>query len=283
MENKVVLNLLVEKFSTRTQKTVAAGVLALLALTGSAFATPITNAGPALLNIGNGSIFVNGNGRTTGCLDWYNISAPGGCQPEGTTGTFTVQGGSSAPFVSGQPGTITDLNFNTPLPLVNFLQVGTPVVSHFDLTGLRFNNGGDIGDCTTAVGVDGLSDTSPGATCTPSGSPFQLANGLANAQGGVDTVSITLSLDAWGYTGTSGTNYSDATRYVGVFTTQGALQGFNIESILATIRSGGAITASWSATLSPLATSPVPEPGTYLLFGLGLISVASVRRRTRKG
>jgi hypothetical protein len=251
--------------------------LTVLTMVGTASAVPITNLGSAVVSAGNGSIFVTGNGVTSGCLDWFNVAAPSGCQPSGTTATFSLQGGSTAPFVAGQAGTIADLNFNTPLPFVNFMQVPAAGGAHFDLISLRTNTNGSIGSCTGAGALLG------GASCTPAGSPFQITNGVANASGVVDTVSVSLTVDLWGYTGTSGTNFDAANRYIGIFTTQGAVMGgTNIASILATISSGGAITASWSATLTPTTTPAIPEPGTYVLLGLGLISVASVRKRTRK-
>lgn len=260
--------------------------VALIGLSGSASAAPITNGGSAILNAGNGSVQVSGNGITSGCIDWYNTGlAPASCQPNGTTGSFSVEGSSSAPFLVGQTGTIQDLNFSPPLPLVDFITIalGGGLTAHFDLTGLRFNGPTSIGDCTAANGPDGLNNMSPGATCTAANSPFQITNGLAGPGGIVNTVTISLTIDLWGYTGSSGTNYNAANRYVGIFTTQGAVTGGNnIASIEATIGGGGAVSAAWSATLAPVATPSVPEPGSYLLAGLGLLSVASLlRRRTR--
>jgi hypothetical protein len=236
-----------------------------------------------MLNAGNGSVRVSGNGSTSGCIDWFSTVAPSSCQPDGTTSTFTVNGPSTAPFVAGQTGTIKDLNFNTPFPVTDFIDIaiGGGGTARFDLTNLRVNTGPAVGNCTSAVGGNGLTDMSSGATCTPANSPFQITNGVANGSGVVDTVTIALSFDAYGYTGTSGVNYSDATKYVGIVTTQGALTGFNIDSILSTINSpGGSINASWSASLSPV--SGVPEPGTYPLLGFGLIAMGAVMKRSRK-
>jgi archaellum component FlaF (FlaF/FlaG flagellin family) len=271
--------------STRTARfachTIAAITTIVIGLSQTAFGAPITNLGSAMLNMGNGSVLVNGNGVTVGCIDWFNGTVPPtACAPGGTTGTFTVESPSTAPFVAGMMGTIQDINFNSPSPLVNFITIdlGGGTTAHFDLADLRVNTGADIGSCTVATG-----DTSSGATCTPAGSPFQITNGIAPPGGAVNTVSVSLSLDAWGYTGTSGTNYNAANRYIGIFTTQGAVNGaFNIESILSTIRAGGSITASWSATLTPVPASVVPEPQSYFLIGLGMVSIVLLQRRRNR-
>jgi hypothetical protein len=272
-----------DTFRKTAGSSLAYACVIVVAVSASGFATPLTNLGSATLNAGNGSVRVTGNGSTSGCIDWYSGVAPSSCQPDGTTSTFTVNGPSTAPFIPGQTGTIKDLNFNTPFPVTDFIDVaiGGGATARFDLTNLRVNTGAAVGNCSSAVGSNGLTDMSPGATCTPAGSPFQITNGLANSSGVVDTVTISLSFDAYGYTGTSGVNYSDATKYVGIVTTQGALSGYNINTILNTISTpGGSIDAAWSATLSPV--SGVPEPGTYPLLGLGLIATGTIMRRSRK-
>lgn len=251
------------------------------ALSQTAFATPLTTLGPATLNAGNGSVFVSGSGSGGGCIDWYNTQTPPPqCQPAGTMGTFSVEGPFAAPFAQGQTGNIQDINFNS-LPLMNFITIdlGGGNIARFDLIDLRTNGPTDSGSCTPATG-----DMMSNASCTPANSPFQLQNGIANSRGVVDTVSVSLTADLFGYIGTSGVNYNAANPYVARFTTQGAVNGaFNIESILSTIRSGGAVNASWSATLSPVAASgTVPEPASFVLLGLALISVAPILKRSRK-
>jgi len=235
----------------------------------------ITNAGTAILNAGNGSVVVTGGGQTSGCIDWFNNTVPSCPQPNGTTATFSVQSGSSsAPFnTPGETGSIQDLNFNTLFPVVDFITIVTPAgLAHFDLADLRTNLGPAIGSCTQATG-----DLGSSAVCTPAGSAFQLLNGIAGPNG-VDTVSIALTVDLFGYIGNSGTNYNAANPYVGLFTTQTPVAG-NIDTILQELASGQGVSASWSATLIP--SNPVPEPGTLWTLGGALLGCGVALRRRR--
>ncbi|HEX4278348.1 MAG TPA: PEP-CTERM sorting domain-containing protein [Bryobacteraceae bacterium] len=251
------------------------GIPALILATAAvAPADLITDLGTAVLNAGNGSVVVTGNGQTNGCINWYNGGSPPDACPTAGGGTFTVDAGSTAPFTVDSSGAIQNLIFNVPLPLVDFITIGSgPSAYEFDLRDLRFNGSTAIGDCTA-----GAND--PGATCTPANSPFQLTNGLAdpNNDNVVDTVSVALTVDLYGYTGgTSGTNYDLANLYIGSFTTQQAIQGATIDSILTTIANQDSINASWSATLTPLV--PTPEPATFFLVGVGLIAAGCFRKR----
>jgi hypothetical protein len=257
-----------------------AGISALiLSIVVPAGASPITNLGTGILDAGDGSVVVSGNGTTSGCINWYNgTTAPATCPDVGGTASLTVEGGSSAPFFSGQTGTIQDLSFETVTPLVDFIEVnrggGAPL--QFDLEDIRFNGGTAIGDCSA-----GASD--PGATCTPADSPFQLTNGLIDPNTGlVDTVSVSFAVDAYGYLNSSGTNYDEADMYVGTFTTQEAIQGATIASLLSTIADGGSVSASWSATFAPETSSPVPEPPPFILMGAGFMMVGLYRRKARR-
>jgi hypothetical protein len=269
----------------------ARSLLALIALstivlltTGLAGATPITNIGTAILQAGNGSVIVSGNGTTGGCIIWFNGVEPADTCPTSGSGNFTVQGGSTDPYLVGETGTIQNLNFNTPLPLVGFMQL-TGHTTKWDLADIRFNGSTAIGDCTSTPDSAGNTDTSPGVSCTPANSPFTLTNGLADSSGKVDTVAVTFTVDAYGYYGAgSGTNYDEANRFVGVFSTQDAVAGAdttdNIASILAEIEGGGSVSASWSATFTPVTTAP--ESATFLLFGVGLMVMGSLKKHTRK-
>jgi hypothetical protein len=235
-------------------------------------AAKLTTSGTAILDAGNGSVVVSGNGTTNGCMNWYNSGAAPTTCPSVSTGMLTVEAGSTSPFIDNSTGTIQNLNFNTPFPLVDFIAIGG---LDFDLLDVRFNTGPAIGSCTSP------NDTDPGVSCTPSDSPFTLTNGLVDPNTGmVDTVSIALTFDAEGYTGGSGTNYSQADPYIGIVTTAQAVQGMNIQSVLDTIARGGSVNDSWQGTLTP--TSEIPEPASFLLLGAGLTAIGLIKRNARK-
>jgi hypothetical protein len=240
----------------------------------------ITSLGTATFNAGNGSVVVNGNGMTNGCIDWYNgNSAPSCPQSPGTTANFTVNSPATTPFASGQTGTIQDLNFNTMFPVVDFIQIMTTSslanpsgLVYFDLKDIRTNTGAAIGSCTPGTG-----DMTQDVSCTPAGSPFTLTNGPNDPNNGnvPDTVTISLTLDAYGYINSSGNNYDAANLYVGTFSTQTALSG-TIDSILTQIGNQQPVSAAWSATFAP---ATAPEPSTFMTMGFTLLAAGYCLRR----
>jgi hypothetical protein len=242
----------------------------ILSAAGIAQAAALTNSGTAILDAGDGSVVVSGNGVTNGCINWFNSGSPPPCPGSGG-GTLSVEAGSTSPFTVGASGTIQDIAFNTPFPVVDFIAIGG---LDFDLLDIVVNTGPTIGDCFSP------DDTDPGVSCTPAGSPFTLINGLVDPKTGlVDTVSISFTVDAEGYTGSSGTNYNQANLYIGVFSTQQAVTNNNIQSILQVITGGGAVSAAWSATFAPF--SEVPEPESFLLLGAGLTVIGLFKRNAR--
>jgi len=265
------------------KKTRMAALAGLISVVGfmamPAAAGTLTSFGTAILQAGNGSVVVSGNGSTGGCIIWYNGGSPPTTCPTTGTGNLTVQGGSTAPFTVGDMGTIDNLNFNTTLPLVGFMVInnGTnnPNTIDFDLNDIRFNGSTAIGSCS------GSSELTPGASCTPANSPFTITNGLGDPANNnmVDSATVTLTVDAFGYTGGSGMNYNSATPYVGTISTQQAIRNATIQSILNSIQGGGSVSASWSATFQP--SSTVPEPAPFLLLASGLMAIGLARKRGR--
>jgi hypothetical protein len=180
-------------------------------------------------------------------------------------------------FNSSNPNTggFAGLTGGTIQNLTGAALTGTVPIPHF----ITFTVPGgpvffDLMSIAPGLGTSGAcSSNTVGNICTPTGSPFTLIQRTAGQ------VEIDLSVSGLAYTGvvTSGSDVS-----TGLFTTQNLIPG-TITAILSAVTSPSGITNSYSATFSATAPGPViPEPGTYVLLGLGLISVASVRKRTRK-
>jgi hypothetical protein len=241
------------------------GCAALLVMPGFAFATPINiSLGGGVLNISNTpGTLVGVTTIPTACISWAGAATCSG----NTSHADSVSGSDPNYFLPGSAGTIEDIS-----PPVS-------TVVNFETAG-----GGTLGLGT--VHFDLLS------IVTPAG--FPTCNGTAQAvcstgvfilqQSSVNQVSISFSTTEEGYTGTSGTNYSAATPYNGVFTTQlsgilGNGSQVTVANILAYEGVGGTITSTWSGTASP---GPVPEPATYFLFGSGLLGLAMVGRRVTR-
>ncbi len=171
------------------------------------------------------------------------------------TGSFAGLTGGTIMSLTGGPATGT---VNVP----NFISfnagVATPIT--FDLTYIA-----------PGVGTQaGCGSSTPGALCTPNGSPFTLLQLTSS------TVVASLQLNGVAYTGSAATGSSATT---GVFSTQTVIGG-TLPAIIAALNSGQAIRGiTYSASF---VSSPVPEPASMLLMGLGLAGAGLIARRKAK-
>jgi hypothetical protein len=170
------------------------------------------------------------------------------------TGSFAGLTGGTIMSLTGGPrtGTVNVPNF------ISFnLGVARPVT--FDLTFIA-----------PGVGTQAAcASSTPGSLCTPNGSPFTLLQLTSS------TVVATLQLNGSAYTGSAATGTSATT---GVFSTQTVVGG-TLPQILASLNAGQSLNGiTYSASFI---ASPVPEPGSMLLMGLGLSAAGLIARRKK--
>ena len=218
-----------------------AGLVALPAffLTNMAYATPVT-----------GEANIAGNVSVTATTITF--------APNFTTTAGAMETGSFAGLTAGTIQSLTGgpMTGNVNVPgFVNFT-TGPASPITFDLTYIA-----------PGVGtLAGCSSSTPGAVCTPAGSPFTLFQLSSN------TVIASLQFNGNSYTGTaaSGTSFTTS-----IFSTQTALNG-TIPQVLAQLSSGGLTGITYSASFTATA---VPEPGSLLVMGIGLVGVGLIARR----
>jgi hypothetical protein len=220
--------------SNRFLFTAATAVAATLLMPGLAGAAALV-LGPSngILNGGNFSVAVNGNGLTTGCVNFYASASPDACN--NVPNTFTV----NAPVdttVFGAVGT-TGMIQDIPAPpalITDFMTVPGPLGTvHFDLTSV-----------VVPTQIPCPPATIPG-TCAVGDFIF-----TANTP---NSTSVAFTVMARAYTGTSATGF---TPYVITFTSP--FSDRSITDLIVTVAAGGTITNSVSFTASPVAPPPGP-------------------------
>jgi len=170
------------------------------------------------------------------------------------TGSFAgLTGGTIMSLVGGpKTGSVNIPNF------MSFnLGVVTPVT--FDLTFIA-----------PGVGTQAAcASSTPGSLCTPNNSPFTLLQLTSS------TVVATLQLNGQAYTGSASTGTSATT---GVFSTQTVVDG-TLPQIISALNAGQSLNGiTYSASF---VASPVPEPASMLLMGLGLAGAGLIARRKK--
>jgi hypothetical protein len=218
-----------------------ASVAVLLSIPGSlsAAALVLGPSFPGQLNGGNLSVAVNGNGVTTGCINFYNVTPPDNCNAPASF--KVIQPLDPSLFVFNSTGTIADI----PAP--------PSVISHF------LTLPGQQGGATIFFDLTAIVMPTPVA-CPPATTPGVCAVGdfifQQNASGSV-TVAFTVLARA--YTGTAATGF---TPYAITFSAP--FNGFSIAQLITTVANGGTITDAVSFNAAPL---PNPFTGCSVTQG----------------
>jgi PEP-CTERM motif len=223
---------------------------ALLFCASAAIAAPIT-----------GTFQLNGIVTATPTMfEWAGVSGS-------PTDVFSLSLGTGAYAAEDGTNTIHDLNnvtepVGTVFPPQDFIDFTVaPGVPALLINFVAMGNGGAAG-CSAAA-----SGTTPPQTCTPvipGGSPITFQNNNVNG-------TVTGSSATWTFSGITNGGQSI---WNGIFTSQ--FVGESYQQVLATFTSTGSVTASYSANIT---VSAVPEPGTLMLIGLGLLVMLPVCRR----
>lgn len=240
-------------------------VSTLISGAGVANATPLNLSNGGQLNFGNLSVQVTGT-PSTGCINFYNASF-GTCNTSGSD-VFTVnQPSDSTLFVGNSSGNIKDIPASVAGAEPAFITLtgaNSLGLISFDLLSLVIPNSTP---CSS-------SQPNIAGSCGLPGSPFLF--GYNGNPSSATTVSFAANL--CGYSGASGgVNCSNGTLYSGTFTSPFSGTSAQIQNLINQSQTATGITNGVTANL----TAVVPEPGTSLLLGMGLLAVGFAARKLR--
>jgi hypothetical protein len=174
------------------------------------------------------------------------------------TGSFASENGTNTIHNLNQATEPVNTTITPPQDFIDFTVM--PGLPSLMVGYIPMGNGGLAGCSMPASG------TVPPQTCTVPGSPITLQN---NNDGGV----VTGSSATWTVTGPTSDRSAN---WTGVFTSQ--FVGQSYQDVLATLAAHGSVTDSYSANVT---VSAVPEPGTLLTAGFGMLLAALIARRRR--
>jgi len=200
-----------------------------------------------LANCGGGGVTVSATS-----IDWLPSGGGTGCVLTGTNTNVTSAVG---PLGPGVTGAIKDLDFVlTPLPVADFLTFASVPGLTFTLDLLGPGPASTVCAGLPLFGTCAAFTNSPFALQrTPTGTAVVLSLGGSVSDGTVPT-----------------------SLWAGAFTTQ--ITGQTPAQIQATINGGGSVTSTHSGSFD-ITVNPIPEPGTMLMLGSGLLLTGLLRRR----
>lgn len=210
----------------------------------------------------SGDVTISTNTTTgEGFLTWDDVASQ--------TYTFTIDSGTGDLSGLSGGGSEADINssiapINTPIDIPDFLTFVNDSGLSFTLT---YVYGGVDG---TAGCSDNPSNFTPGDTCSPAGTPYNLQD-LVNSLG-QDTSSASFVVEGFLVDGGTDTPAN--------ITFSSADTGKSYEQILLDQSNGTADVITYGAQLN---TGAVPEPGTSLMVGAGFVLLGCLlRHRNRR-